>query len=293
MDLVVEQRAPGRDVLERLVRNWTFEPSAISLRTRLGRTAALLTGLRPAPSHLVLKPVVPRRRWSCYFAYLPDGRLTAAHEFTLARLCALDAGLLVICAAPSPADVPARLFDYADALCWKALSGYDFSAYSIALREVAERSGHADLLVLNDSVYGPFHDLEESLAGARWGMTGFTASAMVENHVQSYAFQVRDVTLEMLHHLRSIMPRRVAFDRAAHVIAYQETRMARVASATMSVGALWFADKAAGDPSLEAAIPLVRAGFPFVKRGLFTKARDYVDSAELRNLLEAHRHPLP
>ena len=294
MDPSLEQPASREVLLDRLVRDWTFQPSPCSLRTRLARLRAVLIGSSPSAPHLALRPVTPRARWSCYFVYLPDGKLSPAHEFTLTRLRALDSGLLVICAAPSPDDMPGEIFEYADAVCWKGLSGYDFSAYAIGLREVAELSAGADLLVLNDSVYGPFGDLTEWLARARWDLTGFTASAMVENHIQSYAFRIRGVTQETLRQLRPVFPRGAAFSRARDVIAFQETRMARVASAAeMSVGAFWYADLAAGDPSLAAAIPLVRSGFPFLKRGLFTKAKHFFSRADLCNLLEEQGHPIP
>jgi len=282
------------DLLDRLVKDWTYRPSGFSLRTRLARIRAVLIGSRPAAPHLVLRPVTPRPRWSFYFVYLPDGRLTPAHEFTLARLSKLDAALLVICAAPSPDDVPPKLFEYADAVCWKGLPGYDFSAYAIGLWEIAERSAGADVLILNDSVYGPFGDLAEWLARAQWDLTGFTASAMIENHVQSYAFQLRAVTPETLLQLRPVFPRDTAFSRPRDVIALQETRMARVASAAgLSVGAFWYAGPAAGDPSLAAAIPLIRSGFPFLKRGLFTKAQGFFSRADLCSLLEEKGHPIP
>lgn len=279
--------------LDRLVRDWTYRPSGFSLLTRLARLRALTLGARPFPPHSILRPVTPKARWTCYFVFLPDGRLTAAHEFTLARLRALDAGLLVVCAGPSPAEVPAAILDLADAVCWKGLSGYDFSAYAVGLREVGERSPHADLLILNDSVYGPFGDLSEVHRRARWGLTGLTASAMIENHIQSYCFHVRDVSLDTLLKLRSVMPRWLAFSRPRDVIDFQETRMARIAAATMSVGALWYADATVGDPSLEIAVPLLRAGFPFLKRALFTKAAKYGDAKTLCELLEERGHPRP
>jgi len=275
------------------VRDWTYRPSGISLLTRLARLRALALGAGQFPAHSTMRPVTPKARWTCYFAYVPDGRLTAAHEFTLARLRALDAGLLVVCAAASPQDVPAAILDQADAVCWKALSGYDFSGYSVGLREVAKRSAHADVLVLNDSVLGPFGDLHAHFANAPWDLTGLTASAMVENHIQSYCFQIRDVTPVTLRQLRSVLPDRIAFNRGPDVVAFQETRMARVAAATMSVGALLYADETIGDPSLQAPIPLLQAGFPFLKLGLFTKAAKFADAETLCNLLDERGHPLP
>ena len=142
----------------------------------------------------------------------------------------------------------------------KGLSGYDFSAYAVALREVATRSPGADLLLINDSVLGPFVDLDTLLEEAPWDLTGFTAYSLFENHVQSYALYFRNVTSPLLRSLRTVIPHRFAFNHHRRVVRCQETRMARVAARTMSVGALWYSeDSDLGDPSLASAVPLLNA----------------------------------
>ena len=98
-----------------------------------------------------------------YFVYTPDGSLSAAHRYTLDRLRSLAGGVAVICATGERGKVPAELNGLADAVYWKGLGGYDFSAYGLAVREIAARSPGADLLLLNDSVLGPFGDLDAQL----------------------------------------------------------------------------------------------------------------------------------
>lgn len=272
-----------------LQRDWSFVASRPTLLGRLSRANSWLTGYRPRPPRALIRPIVPRERWTCYFLYLPDGRLTAAHLYTLRKLRELPGGLLVICAAPHPRDVPDDLLGIADALYWKGLSGYDFSAYSIALRGVAEGSPGADLFVMNDSVLGPFGEVEPFLARAPWELTGFTATSMGENHLQSYAFLLRDVTPRRIDAFGSAMPRRAAFNRYRDVINLQETRFARLASRRMQVGAFWYADV---DPTLVAATALVADGFPFLKRSLLGRYGDFQDPEALRRILAAHGHPL-
>jgi hypothetical protein len=280
------------DGLSGLVKNWTFAPSAPGIVARLARLKSVVVGLRGAPAVVPLTRLQARRKWNGYFIYAPDGQLGTAHRYTLRALRALEGGLLVICATPHPRDVPADLARACDALYWKDLSGYDFSAYSLAMREVAVRSPGADLLLLNDSVLGPFGDLSAILAQAPWQLTGFTAWSAFENHLQSYAFLARDVTASTLHHLRSVLPSHLAFNHFQQVVNCQETRLARVAARTITVGALWF-EPGAADPSLARAVALLRDGFPFLKRSLVAgKLADRADQELVRQLLQERGHPV-
>lgn len=273
-------------------RDWEFAASKPILKSRLSRAKSFLTGHRPAPHWRTLRPIVPDARWNAYFLYLPDGHPTPAHRYTLERLRQLPGKLLVICAAPTAADVP--LFEgIADALVWKGLSGFDFSAYAIALRGIAEASPGADLFMMNDSVLGPLGDLEALLHRAPWTLTGFTATSLFENHLQSYAFFLRWVTDERVRALAPVMPRRFAFDRYRDVINLQETRFARVAARHMSVGAFWYAPPSTvDDPSLQLAEALLAAGLPFVKKSLLGRYAHFQDRERLEAALRRHGHPL-
>lgn len=282
----IERSAPRQT----LQRSWTFAPSRPAFIGQLSRLKSMLTGWKRPPPYEVLRPLGPAPRWTCYFLYLPDGRLTPAHRYTLERLRASPGRLLAICAAPSPEAVPAELAALVDALVWKGLSGYDFSAYALALRAVAAGSPGADLFIMNDSVLGPFADLKPLLAAAPWALTGFTASAMFENHLQSYAFQLRCVTDETVRALEEAMPAARACDRYRDVINLQESRFARIAARRMSVGAFWYAES--GDPSLCAAQRLLDEGFPFLKRSLLDRHAHFQDEAALRAFLATQRHPL-
>lgn len=279
----------GIDALER---DWSFRPSRPDGVTAAVRVT-ILQGLTHAPASMAIVSITPKPRWIVYFVYLPDGGLTAAHRFTLARLRQTDAGLCVICAAPTLADVPDELRHIADALYWKALPGFDFSAYALALHEIAQRSPGADLLVLNDSVFGPFVPVDTLWSAMRWELTGFTASAQLQNHIQSYAFHLKNVDGRTAQELRTVLPRRFAFDDYRGAVYGQESRFATVAARSMSVGALWYADGIrCGDPSILAALPLVQAGFPFLKRSLLTKNAHAADRNEIRYILRAFGHPV-
>ncbi len=279
---------------EELVRDWSFTPSPVAARVRLSRRLRSLTLRRPAPASCVIAAATPAHRWSVYFAYLPDGEVTPAHLYSLDRLAAEPGKLLVVCSTPDRDQLPAAIRDGADALIWKALPGYDFSAYGLALRHLVATSPGADVFVMNDSVFGPFASPALGLGGAPWDLAGYTASSLFENHVQSYAFQVRRLTAEKLVAMAPVLPSRTSFHRYMDVVICQETRLARHAAGAMSVGARWFAPhEVVRNLSLERGAMLAGAGVPFIKKSLLGRYGNLQDAAQIAAILETHRHPLP
>lgn len=277
-----------------LIPNWEFAASNITRERRLEVAKIFLRKSRPRPGWLTIEPIRPKNEWAVYFLYLPDGVSNSGHQFTLQRL--RDAGhhIMVVCATPTPFMIPADVVDYADALYWKGLSGYDFSAYSAALIEISHKSPGANVLVINDSVFGPFTDLRGTLNATTWDLTGFTASAEIENHIQSYAFMLRDVTPSRMRSLGTVMFPWRALSEVDDVIHVQETRFARVASKTMSVGALWYAgEPPVKNPSLFRPVELINSGFPFLKRSLTGKLQHMQDVEEIQEILYKSGHPIP
>lgn len=271
---------------------WAFKASRSSARALAGRIRGLARSLRGAPARIEIKPVRPRPNWSLYFVWAPNGRIEDCHRFTLARLRARNAGLLVVIATPTPADIPPELHAAADALLWKALPGYDFSAYAIGLEAIAAASPGADVFVMNDSVFGPLVPIEP-LLDTPWDLTALTASSLFENHFQSYAFYLRGVDPQRMRALSSVLSTRWSVSRFQDVVFLQETRFARIAARTMTVGAWWWAQQGAGsDLLLRETDALVAAGMPFVKRSLFGKKRDAARVDAVVALLRAHDHPV-
>ncbi len=272
---------------------WHFTPSAPNVRVRATRFYCRFRGRVRAPAHLVLMPPVYTGDWTIYFAFMPDGQVQPAHRFAIAALKALGRKLMIICATRDAQAIPEELRSAADALIWKALPGFDFSAYGIGLRTLAAHCPGSDALVLNDSTFGPLNDLTPWLAGARWDLTGFTATSNVENHIQSYAFHLRDVTLLRMKALSAIFPVAHGYNRFWSVVLRQETRFARIAARTMSVGAFLFADhNDVEDPTWQMALPLVEAGFPFLKRSLLGKLEHVAPREETLAALAAANYPI-
>ncbi len=280
------QQRIDTDALER---DWTFRPSPADILTRLVRWTAPRR-MVPSPDSLILVPMTASPVWTLYFVYAPTGNLTPAHHYTLQRLHAAPGALAIVCATATRGVVPDELRNYADALYWKDLSGFDFSAYALGLDEVARHSPGADVLVLNDSVFGPFAPIDR--LALRWDLAGFTASARSNNHLQSYAFHLRRWDSGRQRALGDIFSGQKAFNTYRDTVCGAETLFASKAAHQMSVGALWYADGIrAGDPSVYAALPLVRSGFPFLKKSLLTRNRHVYDASDVLQVLRDHGHP--
>lgn len=277
-----------------LIRNWTFQPSPVRWGESVRTVSRVLRHARRAPASAVLKPASPAARWVAYFVYVPDGELTAGQRFTLERLKASALPLLVVCACRRDAAVLQALRGLCDALLWKDLPGYDFSAYRLALSHLAAHSPGADVLVMNDSVYGPFSDLREVFDTVPWALTGFTASNQRAPHIQSYAFLLRDLRPSTMARLAPVLLPGIAFDQFRHIVDLQELRFARVAARSMSVGALWFGDvREVNDPTLVRPMELLDCGFPFLKRSLLGKHQGFIERDVVLARLQALGHPLP
>jgi hypothetical protein len=293
--------APVSGELNRLVRPvdglqrlWPFIAGSVSRWSGIQRAWRSFRRRSVRPEHRILKPVFPASRWNIYFVYSPDAGLSQCQLYTLKALRATGTPLLVIVATRDAQTIPAMLTDFADALVWKSLSGYDFSAYRIGLEQMSERSPGADLLVMNDSVFGPFGDIERLVVSAPWRLTGFTSSAQIENHIQSYAFVLKAFDGEVLSQLGEVMPASHAFDFAGDVILCQEIPLARVAARHMSVGSFWHSVAARSDfdPMLHKPFELVDAGMPFLKKSLLGKMHFFQDCDVVRAKLEELGHPV-
>ncbi len=287
------------DDLTRLVRPvdklqhlWTFEPSNASPLWKLRRSWRFARRLSARPAHQVLKPVFQAPRWNIYFVFSPQGDLSSSQLYSLQALRPAGVPLLVIVATPNPETIPLGLAELSDALIWKNLTGYDFSAYRIGLEQISQSSPGADILMMNDSVFGPFGDVEKLVAATPWRVTGFTSSAVVENHIQSYAFILKSFDTALLENLSPVILPRHAFDQAGDVILCQECQLARIAARHVSVGSFWHgAARSDLDPMLNMPLELIDAGMPFLKKSLFGKMQSFQDSETVQRTLVELGHP--
>lgn len=276
-----------------LVANWDFESTPVPRWRRRQVVETLLRRGHRRPKWFAVRPLTKRQAWAVFFLYAPQGEITPAQKFTLSRLKDLGLNLLVICASDSASLLPNDLYTYADALFWKSVEGYDFSAYTLALLEISKLAPGADVFLMNDSVFGPFSDLNEMLRGAPWDLTGFTASSQVAHHVQSYAFALRGVDRMRMLNLAPVFFPFLALSDPRDVVNIQEIRLARVAARSMKVGAFWFGDvKKVIDPTLVRPFELLNVGFPFLKRSLLGKHKKFQDEELVLSHLRDQGHPV-
>lgn len=272
--------------------NWSYVPSNPRLGIVLRRWSARWTRER-APIWKTIEPPKATGRWLLYFMYLPQGQLLPQHRFTLERLAAENAHLMVVCACPPDHPVLTDLKTQCDALYWKALNGFDFSAYAIGLTELARHAAGSDVMILNDSMLGPFAPLIPFMDQTPWRLTGLCASSLEENHLQSFALIVRQLDTDFLRAVAPAISTEWSYNAIDPVILQQETRLARVASEHMSVGAFWYTDGSRYmDLSLNCPEQMIDAGFPLLKRSLVGKfAGSFQDPASMQALLQRLGHP--
>lgn len=280
-------------VIPGLVKNWNFHSPPVPRWQRREVMEILIRNSHFRPRSFVIKPLTQKLIWFVYFIYAPSGELTLAHKFTLSRLKDLGGGVCVVCATKDRSLIADELSITADAVFWKSLEGYDFSAYTLALWEISSHSPGADVFIMNDSVFGPFTDLRPFLKKSPWDLTGFTASSQLNYHIQSYAFMLGSVNRMRMLTLSSVFLPFFALSNPSDVVKVQETRLARVAARTMKVGAFWFGDqKDVIDPTLLRPFELIDAGFPFLKRSLFGKHKKFQDTDAVSARLESLGHPV-
>ena len=288
---------------DQLQKDWHYVPSAPSLLTHVRRLR--LHGHRIAfPATATIRAPFSALRWNCLFLFAPDASLDHDQHRILARVRALEGRLLVVVATPARDRLPDGI-EIADALIWKDLPGFDFSAYAAALVVLARHAPGTTAYVQNDSVLGPFGDLDALVARARWDLTGFLASPAIENHISSFAFVLKDVTPTRVKALRPAVTDRFGRPGFGEVVMLQETLLARTAARGMTVGSfLYLASRPKelsvpaklfqrfglmqspeidmrGDATLSFPLDLLDRGFPFLKRSLFTKFAHVVDGATL------------
>ena len=257
-------------------------------RVRLARIHVAARRVARGPGFDVMKPAEGEGRWALYFVFAPDGRAAAQHLFTLSALRSMGFRVLIVIATHAAID-PA--FDAADGLIRKDAAGFDFSGYRIGLAHLAERFASVDVAVMNDSVFGPFADLQALFERTPWRMTGFTASYAIEPHIQSYAFLIKGFDRAYLGGLRGVLWPLLASSHHGGVAFLQESRLARVAARMGSVGSLWTPARREYDLTMAYPLALLDAGFPFLKRSVIGKFADAFDQDAMRSALRQRGHP--
>jgi lipopolysaccharide biosynthesis protein len=125
--------------------------------------------------------------------YVHFDRHGVIHDFVLEQLRQLvEAGFRITFVSNSPKfdeQSVALIARYCRQILWRRNVGYDFGAYKDGIAAVGDLDRVARLVLMNDSVYGPFFPLTSVLAAAdpsRTDVWGITDSWEHRYHIQSY-----------------------------------------------------------------------------------------------------------
>jgi hypothetical protein len=234
------------------------------------------------------------RKWVIYFCYFEGCELPAQCSFTIEKLKQESFSVLVVHACErerAHSDFRRLGVNW---LIWKERRGYDFSGYTIGLTELVRHQNEVDVVVLNDSVLGPFCSLDSFLQRSSWDFTAAIVSRAITLHCVSFCFFLKKFDYRKLSALSTVLSHFFSFDNQGPVSMIQETRLAAQASKTMSVGTIldpmFGSDEEVylllGNPE-----GLLRIGFPFLKRSIFGKLAANFDQDHYRRVLMDAGHP--
>lgn len=153
-------------------------------------------------------------------------------------------------------------------------SGYDFGSWAVAIDQIPEIHHSQEVLLLNDSVLGPFTSIQtiiENLRNSPYDVTGLTDSLEIRYHIQSYWMHFKNAslsTIELMEFWKSITVQK------SHRSVTEEYEIGLTRTAQLSglkVGAL-FPWNLVGNywenSTIDNWAQLINLGFPFVKRKL-------------------------
>jgi len=131
----------------------------------------------------------PNQAWCVYSHFDVDGDVQAYVIEALKRIKASGLKIVVMSTSPSMSDAGLRaMSEYATTVILRDNIGYDFGSYKLGIEYLKEiKAKPHQLLITNDSVYGPFHSLKPILKKAKnFDIYGLTDSIDFNYHLQSY-----------------------------------------------------------------------------------------------------------
>jgi hypothetical protein len=153
---------------------------------------SLTAGIVPDVEHIAVSPTVPASgRRLCIFSHYDRWNRVDPHVLHhLRQLASLGCDLVFV---TSSRDLSAQNREEILACCHKLIIrknvGYDFGSYRAGLKEMAWAQDYEQIVLVNDSVYGPFHDLGsifEHFSHRDADLWSITDSYEHEYHLQSY-----------------------------------------------------------------------------------------------------------
>lgn len=129
------------------------------------------------------------KKWCIYSHYNKAGLIDL---YVIHALSALhDAEFRILFVSTSPvegSEYLARLMSFVSILAVRENIGYDFGSYKLGIQFIIDHGySPCQLLLTNDSIFGPFFDLPKILTEAgEFDMLGLTESFEIAYHLQSY-----------------------------------------------------------------------------------------------------------
>jgi GT2 family glycosyltransferase len=177
--------------------------------------------------------------------------------------------------------------------------GYDFGSWSVALQAIPEIKLADEVILMNDSLIGPFSNLTkilEAMKNSSFDITGLTDSLEFSHHIQSYMMHFKNDSLRD-QAIWSFWRNVKDLGERDSVIRSYELGLSRLAVENgFYIGAMFpfnITPDRRGASSKLNALSLIESGFPFVKFNLFhqldpTKAKELKELVGQRFDLAAH-----
>ena len=198
----------------------------------------------------------------------------------LRALKAQGLGVFLIATVDRAVDIPPDLIDLADAIMVRRNAGYDFGAWSHALKVYPRLYGARTLYLVNDSVLfatddGRLGAIVDRVRRSSADLIGLTESHEWRWHVQSYFLAIKPRLLSS-RSFHAFMDDLRLLTRKDHVIRAYEIRLGEMAEQSGLDVEILFPSATAINPSLFGWRTLIADGMPLVKllllRGEFETA---------------------
>lgn len=138
-------------------------------------------------------------RVAIYVHFDRSGRVHDYVVHQLRELCAAGFRVTFVTNSPTfPPESRARAAPHCHAMLWRFNTGYDFGAYKDGIASIGNLEDLDGLILMNDSVYGPFHGLAGLLSEvdvSRADFWGIVDSWELRYHLQSFFLMFRPTAL--------------------------------------------------------------------------------------------------
>ena len=167
--------------------------------------------------------------------------------------------------------------------------GYDFGSWSVGLQAFPQVRFAEEVLLVNDSMAGPFGSLKNILKDARsspFDVTGLCDSIQIQYHLQSFFFHFKNGSLSenSIWHFWCTVSH---YQNKDDIIRQYEIGFTEMAAKTVRLGALFpfnLTKDRWGASTYSSAKAFVELGIPFLKRELIRNL-SITQYLELRNLV--------